>query len=654
MERTIVFDAEANDLLVGVTVCHCISTYCIEEDEARHFGPTEIEEGLRYLGTATRLVGHNIAGYDFKMFNKLYSWSPGKGQEIIDTFMISCLMYPEGRHGLDYWAKRLHLNQQKVEHEDWSTYSDDMKWRCDSDVIIGTKVYEYLIGEFEKTRGDFNKALDLEQEVAYIHAQQVIDGVKLDIPKAIKLYKELKDELRSLEMKILRDVPKTVSIVGIAKAKQEEARSIGTKGQAARTKAGSFASVNKNYFGKDDEGVQVALGELEKAKEVSYNTIRAEIDLEEAYDKVCAKGPFTKIKIDTLNLNSPVQVSKLLLDLGWNPTEYNSKKLPDGSWVRTGPKLTEDSYSSLPPGLGQDIARYNILKHRKGMLLTRRKKDGKWTGLLALACEREEGGRGDGRISADGFTCGTNTGRYRHFGVVNIPRPSTPYGSELRELFTVPKDSYLIGADLSGIEAVVLAHYCLPYKGGQDLVDEILKGDFHQANADLWGVDRNTAKSILYALMYGAGAAKLESIANSSMNGNAIKAAFYAKYPAIYLLIEDLEASYSIHSTYIKTLDGRRVYIRSKHKLLNTLIQSAAAIIFKEWMIKVDEFLPSYAKQVIAMHDEIQVECDCGPQHAGDIGRVICELATEVGKELGIKVPVTAEYKIGANWKDTH
>jgi len=128
---------------------------------------------------------------------------------------------------------------------------------------------------------------------------------------------------------------------------------------------------------------------------------------------------------------------------------------------------------------------------------------------------------------------------------------------------------------------------------------------------------------------------------------------FYGKYPAIKELINDLEGAYT-QKGYIKGFDGRRLYIRSKHKLLNTLIQSTAAIIFKVWMLEVDETMPKNAKQVIAMHDEVQVEYKGEFGGAEDYGRDICILATKVGDKLGIRVPVSAEYKVGSNWSDTH
>lgn len=58
----------------------------------------------------------------------------------------------------------------------------------------------------------------------------------------------------------------------------------------------------------------------------------------------------------------------------------------------------------------------------------------------------------------------------------------------------------MVGTDLKGIEIRMAAHFIWRYKGGPKLAAEILHGDFHQGNADIWDVPRNDAKTGLYAL----------------------------------------------------------------------------------------------------------------------------------------------------------
>ncbi len=627
-QRTVVFDAETDNLLMDVRTCWCISTYCIEDKEAKHFGPHEIVSALKYLCTATTLIGHNIANFDLPMLKKLYSFELGKNVKIVDTMLLDCILYPEEKvHSLDGLARRFRLKQQKVGHEDWSKYSEEMKWRCDSDVIINTKVYEELISK--DGAEECIDALELEQEVSWIHAHQVVKGVRIDIHKGIALYKQLDTELKSLAKEIAGDIPDSLSCPTVSKKKIEELRS-------ENIREDGFISLDKVLLG---------VNALKKDGKPNANNIKY------FGDEKPAQGPYNRIEFTPFNLNSPVQVTKYLLSIGWVPTEWNFvKDKESGEFRKTGPKLTEDSYNSLPEGIGKMIGHYNMLKHRRSMLLSIRKKDGEPTGILASAWKR-----GDKRMSSDAFTCGTNTGRYRHFGLANVPRPGTPYGKELREIFMVSKGCYMLGIDLSGIEAVVLAHYCKNYVGGDALVKEILKGDFHQANADMWGVDRNTAKSVLYALMYGASPKKLASIADKhESEGKSIKEDFFLAYPAIKTLVDNLSKAFKQTGAYIRTLDGRRTYVREGYKLLNTLIQSTAAQIFKRWMLKVDGMKPEWAEQIIAYHDELQFECRANGVEVELFGQRVCKVAEEVGKEMGVTVLVTAEHKVGKNWRDCH
>jgi DNA polymerase I-like protein with 3'-5' exonuclease and polymerase domains len=327
------------------------------------------------------------------------------------------------------------------------------------------------------------------------------------------------------------------------------------------------------------------------------------------------------------------------------------------NWRATSPKLTEDSYDSLPPGLGKAIAEYNTLKHRRNFL---KNADGK--GAIASAIS------GNGRVQAEAFTCATNTSRYRHQGVVcNIPRVGSAYGEEFRSLFIVPEDSWMIGVDLSGIEARCLAHHILNggYKDAEATADLILspdKGsDFHSYNAKVWGCDRNTAKSVIYALLYGAGAKKLASIlGRKESQGAKIKKEFYKAHPAIKQLMDALEKAYGSRG-YLLGADGRPLYVRGVSRLLNTLLQQTAAVLFKKWMVYLDdvasEFLSAYGalpKQLLAYHDELGYELTGSRELAEHWGKLTCQAALEVGRDHGFYVPMAAEYKCGKSWRDTH
>jgi len=161
--------------------------------------------------------------------------------------------------------------------------------------------------------------------------------------------------------------------------------------------------------------------------------------------------------------------------------------------------------------------------------------------------------------------------------------------------------------------------------------------------------------------MYGAGPAKLAAIAGRPQNaGRKLKDDFYAKHPAILELIQDLEIAYKRNNGWIKGIDGRPLYVRRASTLLNTLLQNAATVVFKNWMVRLEQVRSSNSiykdavKQIIAYHDELQYAVGGSKKLAEDWGFCCCAAAATVGTQMGLKVPIAAEFKRGKNWRDCH
>src|SRR5690606_2403362 len=79
------------------------------------------------------------------------------------------------------------------------------------------------------------------------------------------------------------------------------------------------------------------------------------------------------------------------------------------------------------------------------------------------------------------------------------------YTYEARDLWTARPGRVLVGTDASGLELRMLAHYL----NRPAFTKQVLEGDPHQYNADIVGITRPQAKTILYAIMYGAGDVKI-------------------------------------------------------------------------------------------------------------------------------------------------
>ena len=141
----------------------------------------------------------------------------------------------------------------------------------------------------------------------------------------------------------------------------------------------------------------------------------------------------------------------------------------------------------------------------------------------------------DGRIHGRVNTCGAVTGRMTH-SKPNLAQ--IPSDAIYRECFTVEDGNKLVGCDASGLELRMLAHYMQD----ETYTDLILNGDIHSHNQQLAGLPtRNDAKTFIYALLYGAGDAKIGTIVGGGAKaGRELRHKFMSGLPAYGKLVEKI------------------------------------------------------------------------------------------------------------------
>ena len=231
-----------------------------------------------------------------------------------------------------------------------------------------------------------------------------------------------------------------------------------------------------------------------------------------------------------------------------------------------------------------------------------------------------------------------------------------PADERFRKLFKATPGQVLVGADLSGIELRVLAHYLARFDKGR-YADILVNGDIHQTNADKIGITRRQVKTVTYAFLYGAGNKRLGlsydpqlSEAKARKKGKEIREAYVAAIPG---LKELLEAVHKVSSRgYVRGLDDRHILCDSRHKSLNFLLQGSAAIIAKKWMVIAHAQRPKSAHQLAFIHDELQYECH--PSDAEELKQTLEESAKAAGESYGLRLPIAATAKSGETWADVH
>ena len=251
----------------------------------------------------------------------------------------------------------------------------------------------------------------------------------------------------------------------------------------------------------------------------------------------------------------------------------------------------------------------------------------------------------------------TNTHRCAHR---NPNLAQVPSDERFRKLFTASPDKVMVGADLSGIELRMLAHYIHRYDGGR-YGDILLNGDIHQVNADKIGISRRLVKTVTYAFLYGAGDIKIGlsysqclSEDKARKKGKEIRKAFVDAIPGLKELLDAIKNA--AKRGFIKAIDGRKILVDSPHKSLNYCLQSSAGIIAKRWMVIANDAIhtnPYFtANQLAFIHDELQFETP--PKYEHDIRFILEYTAARAGEYYSTRVPIAAEAKSGLTWADVH
>ena len=240
------------------------------------------------------------------------------------------------------------------------------------------------------------------------------------------------------------------------------------------------------------------------------------------------------------------------------------------------------------------------------------------------------------------------------------------WGYECRSLFTVYEGWKLVGSDLAGIELRCLAHEMAKYDGGT-YGQVLLEGDIHSENQRLAGLDmRDTAKTFIYAFLYGAGDEKigkiispLSSPVQQAKIGKELKAKFLKNLPALNKVIRDIQRQAG--RKFLVGLDGRRLFVRSKHAALNTDLQGMGATIANWWLIFIEDMLYEEGLQYgwdgdfvfcAWVHDEVQIACREGLEER--IEEICVQAAADAGRFLNFALPVDASSSNGYAWHETH
>ena len=621
MTRTLFFDIETNPINDWSTysdlhTVHCLSIYDPMIPKMLTFHGESIERGLLELQKAERIVGHNVIDFDIPALKKLYGFSPPL-IKVLDTLVVSRCVFPDlrnddfgrngfdkalvGSHSLKAWGHRMGSTTKLTYGEEdgaFNEYNDEMRKYCERDVIVTQLLYDFLFKHMPS-----KEMIAIEHWFKFIISMQERHGFKFDLDKA----DVLTAKLMGIRAKLTTDLQNAWKP---------------TKVEMKSPAGWTLTTDQATYEGKTKNDLKLQLKEAGEVQALVKNAVKTGNAVKEI--------PF--------NPGSRKQIAERLMGLGYElPTENDGVSY----------KVDESVLRGIDHPIAEDLLSYLLVQKRLGQLAEGQQA---WLKLQK-----------NGVIHGSVNTNGAVTGRCTHSNpnVAQVPSVRADYGTECRELFTVRNGYKLVGCDASGLELRMLAHYMAFYDGGQ-YAKIVTEGDVHTVNQQAAGLEtRDQAKTMIYALLYGAGDQKMgQIIGGGAAEGQKLKRKFFSSLPALARLQADVQRKVK-HGGELKGLDGRILPIRSSHAALNMLLQSAGAVVMKVALVqlfhKINQLRWQHGREyafVANIHDEFQAEVL--PDKAEAFGHLAVESITHAGKQLRMNVRLDGEFKIGNNWAETH
>ena len=662
----IVGDIEAPGLLHEWDECADKIDCLVLDIDGQVLDYAEGTQHKQWFNTGDTIVFHNGIDYDLPMLLKHWGWDYTIGPDsllgtpvkIVDTMLLSKLLWPDrpmpkgfegkwkpsyagekmpGPHSLEVWAYRLNTtkpklvygpNMGKVPHEVSVA-------QCKADVEITKAVYHYLVDEAKRRRADLRRALAVEQKVRFIISEGAAEGVPFDSELAERCLNELDVLMDELEKEVEPELPQR-------------------KIPKSRVKPPP-----KNRFKKDGEPTARAeqyFGDLLKPYLDSWYVYYPD----DTAPTHLGKADRPLVDTEAMSISDREVKDWLIHEHGWKPTLWNTTKDKEtGRKTRTSPKFHQQG--KLCENLEQlgetveivrKIVKYLSYRNRRSVI---KSKDGDtgWLNHPRLPI--------DGKLPADADTMGTNTFRFTHRVVANVPRPGTTYGEEMRSMYHAPEGQFMVGWDASGLEDRCKAHYTFEMPGGAAYAEKILNPDFdvHTENMESWGLPRPKCKNGHYAMQYNCRPPKLaETLGVPQAQADDYYEAWWSNnLPLRYFIEQATPIWHSMDKQWLPAIDGRWVPCPYEYMIASRLFQSAGVIAMKYamvlWYNRIHKLsLP--AKQIIHYHDEAQSLVVGDEELAHRVGTIGQWSIKRAGELLNFRVPLLSEYKVGRSWSDTH
>ncbi len=616
-----VFDIEADSL--NATKIHCLSySHVSKPNEVKTL--TSYNDMREFLLKAECLIGHNITLYDIPTLERILGIK--NVAKLVDTLALSWYCQPDRiRHSLASYGVEYDLLKKEI--EDWVGLElHEYVERCERDVEINLRLWQSQYVFLKRLYGSDQESWRLIRYLAFkmdCAAAQEATGWRVDIERC----KAGIEELSADRLKKVEELKLLMPPVPVYKTKTKPVKMFKQNGQLS--KAG------EDWL------------ELSKLHPVENDSITYVAGYEDP------------------NPNSIPQLKEYLTSLGWVPDEFKHVRNKDDGSIKKIPQINtqipgETGVSASVRLLFNDEPRLEVLEglsvinHRLGLL----------KGFLDSADEK-----GFVKASIQGFT---NTLRFIHKTVVNLPKVGKLYGELIRGCLIAPDGEELCGADMSSLEDRIKQHFLMPHD--PEYVAKMAAPDYdpHLTFAEAAGAItsaehegykkekdkfkhvkaiRSTFKNGNYAAQYLAGGKRIALTCGvPEEKGIEMHKAYWKLNWAIKAVAEEL---------LVKTLDGQmwlfnpvsRLYysLRYEKDKFSTLCQGTAAWCFDLWV----GFVRSKRKPVLGQfHDECIWSIKIG--HRDSCNKLLIWAIEETNNKLKLNRRLDIDIQYGRTYAEIH
>lgn len=618
-----VFDIEANGLTPD-------KIWCLAVKDEKGLKATDKYSHMRsFFQKAKVLVGHNIIRFDIPVVERILGIKTSA--TLVDTLALSWYLYPDRiKHGLEEWGEEFGIPKPKI--TDWESLTvEEYIHRCKEDVKINTLLWKKMWADLMDLYGSEKEVwrfISYLMEKMDCAREQERSRWKLDEDKCRTELEKLLAIKEETFAKLASAMPK----VQIYASRTRPAKPFKKDGTYSTHGTRWFALVRKHHPELSEEQVEAFSEPIEEL-----------VGEEEG------------------NPGSHVQIKDWLYSLGWKPETFKYQRDKETGDIREIPQINLEHGAGICPSIIKLYSVASDLKLLEGL--------GVVTHRISILAGFLSSMDTEGYVLAqvNGLT---NTLRFKHKTVVNLPKVGKPYGEAVRGSLIAPKGYELCGSDMSSLEDRLKQHYIYPYD--PKYVEDMNRDDYdphlslavlakaitiEQMDCYINGSDksikpiRDQYKGGNYSCQYGAGPPRLALGLDITLEeAKKIHTAYWKMNWAIKKVAEDQVVKKLKGQMWLLNPINKFWYsLRYEKDIFSTLVQGSASYVFDLW---VSTFRATRSQITAQFHDEVVLTIKKGSRDKCEL--LLREAIRKTNERLQLNRELDIDVQFGDRYSEIH